>query len=163
MAKSSTTETPATDDVQTALANAGIPSTAVDPFSGELDVSQLDFDQLVTLLDADALVHIGDLDDTTQVDKEMLIGMPFVITDWMNRPSQGLGPYVVVRATTREGKVVFADGSTGIQDQLNAFAERQGGKPILCPKGLRVSNYMFTNPETNETAPAQTYYLDTSR
>lgn len=144
-------------------AETAVPSTAIDPFSQEIDFSQLDFDQLVSLMDADALVHIGDLDDTTQVDKDMLIGVPFVITQWINRPSQGMGEYVVVRATTREGKVVFADGSTGIKEQLIAFAERQGDKPILCPKGLRVSQYQYKNPDTGEVAPAKTFYLDTSR
>jgi hypothetical protein len=168
MAKPSTdTKSVSNDDVETvqnALASAGIPSSAIDPFDpSKIDLSQLDFDQLVGMLDADALVHIGDLDDTTQVDKDMLIGVPFVITEWLNRPSQGMGEYVVVRATTREGKVVFADGSTGIKEQLIAFAERQEGKPILCPKGLRVSTYMFTNDDTGEIAPAKTFYLDTSR
>lgn len=130
----------------------------VDPFSLKPDFSQLDYAELMQLLDAGEVVHIRELDDTEVVEKENLIGIPMVITDWVRKMSD-MGEYVVVRAATPNGKVVFADGSTGIKEQLIKFSI--DGKPILVPKGLRKSDYTYKDEE-GKAIPATTFYLDNS-
>jgi hypothetical protein len=135
---------------------AAVPDSAIDPFNGNVDLSQLDYSQLLDMLDSGEAVHIGELDDTSVVEKADLVGVPMVITAWRQKASD-MGEYVIVNAATPNGKVVFADGSTGIKEQLIKFDVV--GKPIVVPKGLRRSDYTYKDDE-GKAIPATTYYLD---
>lgn len=137
---------------------ASIPDDKVDPFNGKPEIEKMDFAELMALLDAGEAVHLNELDDTSVVEKAALVGQPFMITSWVVK-SSAIGQYVVVHGVTPDdSRIVFADGSTGIRDQLILFGV---DKPILCPKGLRASTYIVEL----ETGPTQatTYYLDTAR
>ena len=80
------------------------------------------------------------------VDKEQLVGIPFLIYSF--RFSHGVGENgekVSVQIITPDDKrLVFNDGSTGVYDQLLEIFEskgRSGG--VLCERGLRVSDYYY--------------------
>jgi hypothetical protein len=80
------------------------------------------------------------------VDKEQLVGIPFLIHSF--RFSHGVGENgekVSVQIITPDDKrLVFNDGSTGVYDQLLEIFEgkgRSGG--VLCERGLRVSDYYY--------------------
>lgn len=100
-------------------------------------------------------------------DKEDLVGVPFVIAmvRWNDVKTKAGLPtgkqYVSVMAFTEDGKkIVFNDGSTGVAQQLQTYiAKHSRDTGILCKKGLRVSEYDYTDPDTGITAPAKTYYL----
>lgn len=134
-------------------------ASEVDPFTGKVDIATLEFSELMAMMDQGELIHLRELDDTDVVSKEELVGIPFIITEWEAKTGE-LGTYVVIRAVTQSNnRIVFADGSTGIKDQLLAFGIQD--KPILIHKGLRVSNYTYEDEE-GKRIPASTYYLDTS-
>lgn len=114
------------------------------------------------LMDA-GVVEISEIDDTVQEDKENLVGKPLIIFDWQFKES-ALGEYVIVRAKTQTGTVVFADGSTGVRDQLAKYQTRlakSGDKfsGLYVPRGLRSSTYM-TKTDKGEDVQATTYYID---
>lgn len=94
--------------------------------------------------------------------KDSLIETPLIFISWdFNVGDQG--EYVSVKVMTKEGrKFILNDGSTGIYAQLVAYTAKKkvcGG--LLVGKGLRRSDYTFTNEKGEET-PATTYYIDTS-
>lgn len=95
--------------------------------------------------------------------KDQLIEKPFFAMEW-RFTSGDFGEFVTVKLVTEDNKkLIMNDGSTGIRDQLSAFSaefNRYGG--LLCPNGLRRSDYEFEDPETGKQTPAQTYYLDLS-
>lgn len=103
-------------------------------------------------------------------DKDVLCGLAMLIIGW--RTSAGdFSEFVTVRAICKDGawegkKIVFNDGSTGIKEQLHKIEGRRGLNslnewivaPMHADKGLRRSDYMFTN-DKGEQAPAKTYYF----
>jgi len=125
------------------------------------DIDKMTFDDLQQYFDSGAVTHIQELDDVVVVEKDTLVDKEMVITSWRLRTddeSNGFGPYVVVKCALRDGShVVFADGSTGIKEQLIAFDTHN---PIYLPKGLRVSTYMWTDPADGKEKPAKTFYLN---
>lgn len=122
------------------------------------DLSELDYDQIVALLDTGEVAHIQELDDRILFDKDSLVNTSFVITKVMFKagdyPDPATGQtkeFAVVEVVTKDkGRGVFIDGSTGVCMQLSKFYE---GRPIIVPAGLIRSDY------TNEYGKGSTYYL----
>lgn len=96
---------------------------------------------------------------TVLKDKSELVGKPFVIAD-VRKYDGDFGEAVAVCVITQDdAHWVFNDGSTGIKDQVLAFVAKTGQRAgIYCEKGLRVSNYEYTDA-FGETKPAKTFYL----
>lgn len=110
------------------------------------------------------------------VEKESLVGVPFVIVEWRFNDGKFSEPFVSAECVTKHGdKVVINDGSTGICRQLREIAEQRenAGNPnarmgLVVPNGLTRTDYWF-NEDTKETSskpqtgkgwgPARTYYL----
>lgn len=101
------------------------------------------------------------------IDKRQLVDVPFVIVQYGFHKGD-YGDYVFVHAVTkRNEKVIFSDGSvkSGIARQLADIAverEKMGRDTragILVARGLRISEYDYTDPGTGEVRPAETYYL----
>lgn len=108
--------------------------------------------------------------DYDLLDKAELVDVPFIVLRWRFAiPGEGKpryksdnnpeGEFVSVECITEnDRKVVFNDGSTGVYAQLKAVSEtgrQQGGR---CGKGLRVSEYSYSDEKGNQI-PAKTYYL----
>lgn len=94
--------------------------------------------------------------------KDQLIEVPFLAIAWDFH--QGThGEFVSVKVMTKDGqKFVLNDGSTGIRDQLMSYSANSGNYGgLFCMKGLRRSDYTYTDEKGNESG-ASTYYLDTS-
>jgi len=119
-------------------------------------------------------LHIQDIDERVQFEKDDLVGKPFFLLDWHFTP----GEYgddsefaVVVIRTVEDQLGFFTDGSTGVRVQLHKYQNRLekdsrwdeykagalGG--IRVPSGLRKSNYMKTLDDGTKV-PATTYYFD---
>lgn len=95
-------------------------------------------------------------------EKGRLVGVPFIILDWQFNEGDN-GQFVSLRVITQANeKLVINDGSTGIYRQLMEIADTGEERAVFCKRGLRVSNYDYTDPKTQEKKPASTYYLDTS-
>jgi len=94
--------------------------------------------------------------------KDQLIGVPFIAVTW-DFHNGDYGEFVSCKVVTQDGgKFIVNDGSSGIRDQLmglTAKKNQQGG--LFCRKGLRRSDYKYTDEDGQERA-ATTYYLDTS-
>lgn len=89
-------------------------------------------------------------------DKSRLVQTPFIIVTAELHDSEAYGKVAVLRVVTEDNKrYKIRDMSSGIRDQVKTMA-RTGN--ILCPNGLRVSNYTFTNDQGKEQS-ASTYYL----
>lgn len=118
-------------------------------------------------------------------DKESLIGVPLLLLDWQFKASD-FGQdqdwvliHAVQRGTNGEAiKWLLSDGGTGIAHDLQEWTKKTGRAGGLGVKnGLRKSDY-FIDPDTKKTltkaqvreymvtgkktAPATTFYLDTS-
>ena len=129
----------------------------------QADVNELSFSELMAMLDAGTVTHIQEIDELRKVEKEQLVGKPFVITSWRYNPDGDMGDFMVVQiVTTDDEKLFFVDGSTGIKDQLLAYEAKLGGsqRPIYVPKGLRVSNYTYHDELQGKDIPAQTFYIN---
>jgi len=103
---------------------------------------------------------LGDgFDLVPTADKIKLVGVKFVILDWIY--SQGAqGEFATMRIITEHNdKLIVNDGSTGIRDQLHNFDGMRGKGVIYCPNGLRVSEYDYTDEKTGKTSKARTFYL----
>ncbi len=102
-------------------------------------------------------------DGSTMIEnKKTLIGMEFIVLDWRFVVDSATNrEYVNVLIMNRTGdKGRFNDGSTGIAEQCRQYEEafgRRGG--IHCQRGLRVSEYNYTN-EKGEVSLARTFYFD---
>lgn len=100
-------------------------------------------------------------------DKASLVGKKMVLIDW--RFNKGMGMFVSVRAMVQMApgapirRVIINDGSTGIMKTILTYTEKNAGKrkALLVEKGLRLSEYTYTDDKGNER-PARTYYLDAS-
>ncbi len=94
------------------------------------------------------------------VDKESLIGVPFLIVDYRFNEEGSYGRFVSVLAVTEtDDRVVINDGSTGVMQQIDMLAQTYPDrKGILCKGGLRRSDYTYTDTDGKEK-PASTYYI----
>lgn len=128
----------------------------------EVDYTTLTFAQLQELMSTGSVAHIQDIDDVVKVEKETLVGKPFVITAWRYNAEGSMGDFMVVQITTMDNEHrFFVDGSTGIKDQLMTYEAKLGRQvPIFVPKGLRVSNYTYHDESTGKDLPATTYYIN---
>ena len=114
-------------------------------------------------------------DGFVQVDevfKRKLIGVPLFVMSWEFKVSEKVikngqpSRYVQMRivaqhANGKVGKYLVSDGSTGILAQLDAYTERTGRyQGLMCPNGLRVSDYKYTDPASGDVSDASTYYID---
>lgn len=94
--------------------------------------------------------------------KDTLIGVPFFAVAW-NFTMGDHGEYVAVKLITQDNqKLIVTDGSSGIYQMLAHYSKQTGRKGgLFCRKGLRRSDYTFTD-ETGKEKAARTYYLDVS-
>lgn len=100
------------------------------------------------------------------VDKDTLIGVPFMICDvrvsWSTKFDN---PFVNILALTKENeKVVINDGSTGIMEQMLHMLNKSKRKAgIMCENGLRKSEYEVevydAFKDETKTIQAATYYI----
>lgn len=94
--------------------------------------------------------------------KDNLLGVEMLLVSW-DFHNGDHGEFVSAKVVTRAGdKYIVNDGSSGIRDQLQGLTSSKGSYgPLFCRKGLRRSDYEYTNEDGKKT-PAKTYYLDTS-
>lgn len=105
------------------------------------------------------------------LDKDKLIGVPFMIADvrfWhSDKYDREAVSVMLLTKTTIEDKdhFVINDGSTGIYEQVKQMVQSSGRKAgIMCPNGLRVSEYdtvvhdEFGN-EPDKTIKSRTFYV----
>lgn len=114
-------------------------------------------------LTGDGFVHLGGTKGTGDV----LVGVPMILTDWRSVPGDYADAYFTITAVLQrpiyfEGehvsKVRFNDSGQGIPPVLNSLTPpSEGGKVVLCKKGLRKSEY--TKEIAGKTVEAVTYYL----
>lgn len=94
--------------------------------------------------------------------KDQICGVPLLLVTWDFHMGDH-GEFVSIKAVTKDGqKLIINDGSSGLYKQLAEYSakkNKQGG--MLCQKGLRRSDYKYTDENGNEK-PATTYYLDVS-
>lgn len=112
-------------------------------------------------------IEVTVVDEFTLVEKDVLVGKPFVVLSYSFSAGSYSKSFVSVRVMTEQNeKLVFNDGSTGVRDQLQRLADKGIQTGILCSHGLRVSEF-FYNEDTKETSnvpkdgfkPASTFYL----
>lgn len=126
----------------------------------------LDFAQISKgLFDAGDIVSASEFGNGFAVletkDKGQLVGVPFIILDWTLREGDN-GDYVSLEIVTQDNrKLIVNDGSTGILKQIRDIAETGDTRAIYVKKGLRKSEYTYTDGEGKQK-PAVTFYLDTS-
>lgn len=114
-------------------------------------------------------VLASDLGDGFSVvdNKNALIGVMFIVlevgfhTGDIKKDDGTYGEFASLRIVTKDGrKLVINDGGTGIPEQIRALWKHKPetiGKPIMVPKGLRVSKY-----DHPQYGSSETFYLDTS-
>lgn len=102
-------------------------------------------------------------------DKGQLENRPLMLVSWTFNEGDFADEFVAVRAMCRMdngtvGKFVFIDGGTGIRAQLRGWSDENKGKQggMFVAKGLRVSEYDYTDPTNGKVSKAQTWYIDTS-
>lgn len=125
-------------------------------------VDKMDLEQYQAWLQSEQinLVEFKGSDWDLVGSKDELIDVPFVIARIrFNANDDGVVTFVSVCCYTKDKKVVFNDGSTGVFEQLTTYvAKNDRTTAISCPKGLRVSRYEYTN-EKGVTSDAATYYI----
>lgn len=121
--------------------------------------------QALTNRGYDAIVESGKhitLEETGNLvkDKDLLIGIPFLIVDTNFTISKQYGtPFVTVTAMLQTNEVViFNDGSTGICKQLDGL-DISPDNPLWVPNGLRVSRDYDTTDAAGNNIKGTTYYL----
>ena len=105
-------------------------------------------------------------DGFTLVEKDKLLGVPFVLIDYTvhtsktNFDENGEGlKFVTARCVTEGDKrVAFNDGSTGVAQQLCDLSARGIHGGIYVQNGLRVSEYEAIDDKGRKSS-ASTYYL----
>jgi hypothetical protein len=94
------------------------------------------------------------------VDKESLVGVPFIIVGWADAFSENYQrPYVKVAVVTEQNEPkTFVDFGSSIGATLQALGDR---KNVYCAEGLRASRYdSHESKVTGETVPGGvTFYL----
>lgn len=148
---------------------------SVDTVTGEL-VEAIDFRQIGSM--AEYVEAIGGQDKVTlaheelgdgfaEVEKDRLVGIRCIFVDWTFHVSDKFTrngeatEWVRVRGIDQEGrKFWFADGGTGVYDQLRKLTNRTGKREALyVHDGLVRSDYTYTDPTTGDTSPASTFYV----
>jgi hypothetical protein len=137
-----------------------VSSNDVTPF-GVTPLEEMSFSEM---MDA-GVIDISEVDDVIAVDQEELVGKPFILFEWDIKPSAMYGgQYALCRVKTAEGTRVFADGGTGISEQLERYKNRLAKldenefSPLYFHFGLRASHY---NKEVEGSViSAVTYYFD---
>jgi hypothetical protein len=154
----------------------------------ELNAAQSfkDFMELATAVHGGVVAaHETELGDGFRVasedDKSKLIGVPLLFMEWSFNSgdySDFVSARVISQGDGTIGKWVINDGGTGIYAELKGYTEKTGKfGGLFCRNGLRVSRYTIDS-ETGQalnkrqvgeyavagkkTAPAATFYLDTS-
>lgn len=125
-----------------------------------------DLDNMFDVMRAQDVANIADVMGTgfsVLEDKNRLIGVEFVIVRYGVHEGEN-GQFTTIHVvTTNKEKFVVNDGSTGIHAQLAEYKERAGRVcPLYVPRGLRVSEYDFTD-DNGTKKRARTYYLNTSK
>lgn len=97
------------------------------------------------------------------VDKETLVGVPFIIVGWAEDYSENYQrPFIKVAVVTEENEPkTFVDFGSSIGPTLKALEGKLGKKNICCVDGLRASRYdSHESKVTGEVVPAGvTFYL----
>lgn len=130
------------------------------------------FEDAIALLKSSGLAPatITDFGNGFEVleDKRQLLKVPFLILSWAFNNGDH-GDFVTMYVVTDNGrKLVVNDGSTGIREQLVSISEKRltefGGditkahSGLYCPKGLRISEYVYVN-DKGDKSNAATFYL----
>lgn len=119
------------------------------------------------LIDA-GVIDVQEVDDVIQLDKEKLVGQPFIIVGvrWGTSTFSKGEKFAVVHVVTPQVRGFFVDGSTGICDQLQKYEDKMTRNGMdtdewrmLVRAGLRASHYTYEDPQGNQI-PATTYYID---
>jgi hypothetical protein len=110
--------------------------------------------------------------DFALTEKNDLVGVPLFIIQWTHNTSEEYGGlYSVIHAVRMDDstKVVFADGSTGIHEQLQivTMKRREAGVPVKAHQaGVAVKNGLVRSDypagigrDGNERPAGTTYYL----
>ncbi len=146
----------------------------------EIETASYDETYAMTLTTPEALaayfaslgVDVASVDDgiisLEVVDKETLIGKPFLMESWRFNDAGKFGTFVSVVAMDKDGnRFVFNDGSTGVAVQLAELStyREAHGHPLpyagrMVKHGLRVSEYDYTDENTGKVTPAKTFYLN---
>jgi len=101
--------------------------------------------------------------------KSILEKRPVMFVSWSFSDGDFSEEFVSARVMCRldngtVGKFVVNDGGSGIRKQLRDYTDshkgNQGG--LFAAKGLRVSEYDYTDPDTGKVSKAETWYIDTS-
>lgn len=107
--------------------------------------AQVDFDTLIAhAMPASMILGAG---DTLEKDKDDLVNIEFIITEYTFRYGDSSPEYVSIKCMTRDGVTrVFNDGSSGIYGELrtadpNLPLDEPRSVVIHVPQGLRVSKY----------------------
>lgn len=88
-----------------------------------------------------------------QLDKDSLIGQPFVIVEASFRDGDK-ARYAFLHVVCRDGREgYFTDGGVGIMPVVERWLADGASRHLLCSKGLRRSDY-----EANALRPAGTTY-----
>lgn len=107
--------------------------------------------------------------------KDPLIGRPVLFLQWQcsrspsftdkeGNPLKTVQAWVVFERGGEIRKVRISDFSTGICEQLWDYTTRTGRSTgLAAPKGLRKSEFPYTDPSTGQKSVAATYYIDLSR
>lgn len=93
--------------------------------------------------------------------KDKLVDEPFIFISWDFHLGDH-GEFMAGRIMTQDGKkYILVDGSTGICKTMSEYTEKTGKKVgMVCLKGLRRSDYTYTD-ENGKDTPATTYYINT--
>lgn len=146
--------------------------TAVEPVDGFSESQLGEMESFADVLAATGgeVVSIGDVlgnGFSVLEDKSRLIGTEMMVVRYGEHESDkgSKGTFATLHIITRAGeKYIVNDGSTGIQDQCAEIKEKFGKvAPLYVAKGLRVSEYDYTDPNTGKTSKARTYYLNTAK
>lgn len=146
-------------------------STTVEPIDGFDESTLRDLTSMsdVLALTKDRIPNIAEVlgNGFEILDNKMrLVDVEFVIVRYGEHKSDkgSKGTFATIHVITSNGnKYVVNDGSTGIQEQLKEIKEEHGRvAPLYVPRGLRVSEYDYTDEKGN-TSKAQTFYLNTAK
>jgi hypothetical protein len=137
-----------------------MPKKEVTPF-GETALEDMSFSEMLDI----GVIDIAEVDDVIAVDQAELVGKPMILFEWDIKPSAMYGgSYALCRVKTEDGTRVFADGGTGIQEQLERYKNKLAKldvnefSPMYFHYGLRASHY---NKEVDgNVVAATTYYFD---
>jgi hypothetical protein len=150
----------------------------IESFDDALRLASAEFGNVAT-----ADQEIGDgFRIATEDDKRKMVGVPLMLLDWSFREGD-FADYVSIHAIAagpdnRAVKWILNDGSTGICRDLRDYTTKTGRTGgLMVRAGLRASDYVI-DPESGtpltkqqaaeytaqgkRTAPATTFYLDTS-